>query len=472
MRTLEREVLFDFLHCRSIWIGLTLGVVGYSAGHAGLALSAGALAQAIGRTPLSHDSIGPLDGIAWLGRWSDSLSALSYVGLASALVKAAAGARLARAETELGAAVAGRLRLDVVRQLLNEGFPLPAPRMLALLAVRIREVEAAVTRGVVTGLRSISQLVPLGACLVALSPQLALAAAFVVTPFAVLLTAMRGRSRQASERAQTQMEELECGVDELVRNADLFRTYGAGADVVAAVERSGNAAAASTAHVETMRAALSGANEVMGALAVVGALALARHFGVEDRTPVLLPFAAVFFMAYRPLRDLGDARGWIGRGTVALSALPPPVGAGPQRSRARSFVEGRAPIADLRGVGAANRGPRTTCRLDNGEIVCLVGPTGSGKTTLFRVLLGLEAAAGVLCIDGVDATNAPSGPAARPFAWVPQDAPLVTGTLHDNVLLMGGTAAAADAALDVVGARRAAAPEENRRTRRPRLVRW
>jgi ATP-binding cassette subfamily C protein CydD len=44
------------------------------------------------------------------------------------------------------------------------------------------------------------------------------------------------------------------------------------------------------------------------------------------------------------------------------------------------------------------------------------------------------------------------GPAHRPFAWVPQDAPLVTGTVLENVALLSGDERAAASALAWVGA--------------------
>jgi ABC-type multidrug transport system fused ATPase/permease subunit len=53
---------------------------------------------------------------------------------------------------------------------------------------------------------------------------------------------------------------------------------------------------------------------------------------------------------------------------------------------------------------------------------------------------------------GEDLSNAELGPGARPFAWVPQDAMLVTGTILDNVALWSGDEEHARAALEAVGA--------------------
>ena len=71
-----------------------------------------------------------------------------------------------------------------------------------------------------------------------------------------------------------------------------------------------------------------------------------------------------------------------------------------------------------------------------GERIAVSGPSGSGKTTLLEGLLGLrELPHGVAWLDGVDvATLAPSL-RRRAFAWLPQDAMLVSGTVRDNLEL-------------------------------------
>src|SRR5262249_42578345 len=101
--------------------------------------------------------------------------------------------------------------------------------------------------------------------------------------------------------------------------------------------------------------------------------------------------------------------------------------------------------------GSASIGPMTF-RADAGEIVAIVGPTGIGKTTVLRALLGLEPIMrGAVRYGRVDVTPAPVGPTTRPFAWVPQEHAIVTGTLGDNVELGACNGADARAALALVG---------------------
>jgi len=444
-RTLEREVLFELFSHRSLSAALTLGVVGYSASHAALAVAAGSLAAALGNSSVALPSFTPL---------GNSVASASYVGLVAALVKAGTGALAAGSERLLGARVAGRFRTLVLRDVLRNGANLPTPQALAQISVRLRELEAAVSAGALTSARATVQLVPLAACLVAISPPLSAFASIGVAPFALAISALRGRARRQSEELQRELEMLECGLDEFVSHADLFRAYGAGERVVAAVEAAGLRVGSSAARVDVGRALLSGGNEVMAALAVVVGVAVCVHLGLLATASTLLPFSAVLFMAYRPLRDLGDSRGWLARGNVALAALrlsPSPASPLLLSTKPRQSSS-RPPTVELDHVGAEGRGPSTSFLAGSGEIVCLVGPTGSGKTTLFRVLLGLEPGRGRILVAGDDITTSPSGPSTRPFAWVPQEAPLVTGSVVENVLLVGGDARAAEDALRLVGA--------------------
>jgi ATP-binding cassette, subfamily C, bacterial CydC len=87
------------------------------------------------------------------------------------------------------------------------------------------------------------------------------------------------------------------------------------------------------------------------------------------------------------------------------------------------------------------RAARPALRLQGLELapggrLALTGPTGSGKTTRLEQLVGLRPApAGVFALDGQDgASLAPA--ALRPaFAYAPQDAALLAGTVRENLKL-------------------------------------
>ncbi|HEY6724554.1 MAG TPA: hypothetical protein VI197_11000, partial [Polyangiaceae bacterium] len=100
-----------------------------------------------------------------------------------------------------------------------------------------------------------------------MSPRLALVGTLALLPFGWLLSRLRSVWRKAVAEAQELGDELVVGVDDLVANLDLWRTYAAGARAEAAVARAAHVANAATAKAGAARAALSGFNEV---LAVVG----------------------------------------------------------------------------------------------------------------------------------------------------------------------------------------------------------
>src|SRR5690606_6378277 len=69
-----------------------------------------------------------------------------------------------------------------------------------------------------------------------------------------------------------------------------------------------------------------------------------------------------------------------------------------------------------------------------GQRVALVGPTGSGKTTITALLLRLyELSTGTVRVFGRDVASLDRGELRRQFAVVPQDVFLFPGTLAENI---------------------------------------
>ncbi|MBK7579195.1 MAG: ABC transporter ATP-binding protein [Myxococcales bacterium] len=411
------------------------------AGHGALAFAAGMLTQALAQPRGSGEGFGLLK--------------ICYVGLGAACVKGAGSTLLGYFQARTAGEVALVARRRFVTRWGKDGLPDKGPRVLATVAVRLAELEAAVAQGAMSGARALAQLLPIVVGLILVSPLLAFVGTLVLIPFAVLLAKLRSRFRRASELAQARAVQLHEGVDELVSHIDLWRTFGATGRVAQVLEETGSHAVRAVARVEASRAALSGANEALGALALVGCVALAERVGMSFGDGRLVAFAAVCFMAYRPLRDLGDARSWMERGASARSALETNV-VEPREvdtsAESRTSWHAHAGRLELWEFGATERGPRTSVSLAPSETLAVLGPSGVGKTTLLRGLLGLERTVGKLRYGDLDLTDAAVGPDARPFAWVPQDAPLVTGSLLENVSLACGDELRARRALTELGA--------------------
>ena len=69
-----------------------------------------------------------------------------------------------------------------------------------------------------------------------------------------------------------------------------------------------------------------------------------------------------------------------------------------------------------------------------GEFVAIVGPTGCGKSTVIRLLLGLETPReGRICYDGIDLQTVSKSSVRRQLGVVMQDGKLLLGSLRDNI---------------------------------------
>ena len=74
--------------------------------------------------------------------------------------------------------------------------------------------------------------------------------------------------------------------------------------------------------------------------------------------------------------------------------------------------------------------------VDMGEQVTLQGRTGVGKSTIFKLLLGLyRPLKGQILIDGIDSSNIPDNMKRRIFGYVEQTFHMVPGTVKDQITL-------------------------------------
>ena len=76
--------------------------------------------------------------------------------------------------------------------------------------------------------------------------------------------------------------------------------------------------------------------------------------------------------------------------------------------------------------------------LQPGEIMGLVGPNGTGKTSLCRLILGMwEPSRGVVTLDGQPVFHLDKDQLGRYVGYLPQNVELFTGTVKENIARMG-----------------------------------
>jgi ATP-binding cassette subfamily C protein len=151
-----------------------------------------------------------------------------------------------------------------------------------------------------------------------------------------------------------------------------------------------------------------------------------------------------FFSAFG--QTLGSVGAWAAGVSEALIAVPP-------LRRLRPLIESATEVSDERkspgelsgsieiarvSLRYIEGGPlvldNVTLKIAPGEYVAIVGPSGSGKSSLFRLLLGFERPeSGVVFYDGKSIETLDASAVRRQFGVVLQNARLANGNIYENI---------------------------------------
>lgn len=147
---------------------------------------------------------------------------------------------------------------------------------------------------------------------------------------------------------------------------------------------------------------------------------------------VLAPLVAIVTQ-WRTVVNFRDAWGRLDGLLVAIPARQPgmPLPAPRGLLQVEQLVAGAPgnPNAIIRGVAFS---------LQPGEVLAVVGPSASGKTTLARLLVGLwPAAAGKVRLDGADVFSWDKSELGPHVGYLPQGVELFDGTVAENIARFG-----------------------------------
>jgi iron complex transport system ATP-binding protein len=97
-------------------------------------------------------------------------------------------------------------------------------------------------------------------------------------------------------------------------------------------------------------------------------------------------------------------------------------------------------LVEARGLGLAGRLFAVSIELAAGELVCLVGPNGSGKTSLLHAIAGIGRPSGQVRIDGVDPWHSVAAERIRLLTFLPASRDIGWPLVARDLIALGGGA--------------------------------
>jgi ATP-binding cassette subfamily C protein LapB len=177
------------------------------------------------------------------------------------------------------------------------------------------------------------------------------------------------------------------------------------------------------------------------------ALVIAGVYLIQERLLTMGGLIAISMLGGRAIAPLAQAVGLLMQyqnARMALSSLDQMMAQPIERPDATAFVHrpelsGEIEFRDVsfsypeQGEAALRN---VSLRILPGERVVIIGRTGSGKSTLQKLMLGLyQPGSGVVRIDGIDLRQLDPADLRRNIGCVGQDATLFYGTLRENIAI-------------------------------------
>lgn len=282
--------------------------------------------------------------------------------------------------------------------------------------------------------------------MVRISPWLTLLA-FVPLPAASILVQYFGRRiHDRFERIQAMYSEISAQVQENVSGARLVRAFAQEKAEIRSFERANNEYIRRALMLVRLMGMLWPTLEFMLGISLVVVLLVGGHEVVTHRIGVdaFVAFNTYMIMLTWPVIALGWVVNIVQRGTASMVRLHEILIAEPSISDATlpalqlqpRSVFGEVEFRNLTFAYGSNSPVlhNINLRIPQGSSLAIVGPTGSGKTTLVNLIPRLfDVQRGMLCIDGRSVLDYSLNTLRSSIGFVPQETFLFSESIRENV---------------------------------------
>ena len=392
------------------------------------------------------------DSLPWLSGLSTTAAIRWIVGLllVSVLFRLALQGLQTFNIQAVGQRLTARIRDDLFRHALalslrfHDGMPVG--KLLTRLTSDVDALSEVFGSGAVGVLGDLVTLLVIAASMLLIEWRLGLLLLCTQLPVTLMVIWLQGRYRKANYRVREELSQLNADFQENLQGLEvvqMFRREGVNGE---RFSRTGAAYRQAVNGTIFFDSSISAFLEwvSLGAVALVLALGGWMVTGGAMGLGTLTTFVLYSQRLFDPLRQLAERFTQIQGGLTAVERI------GELMEQPLEIVE--AP--DARPLDALGRGEvifenvsfnyrpdepilrNLSFRIAPGEHVALVGPTGSGKTTVIRLLCRLyEPQQGRILLDGRDIRTIPIADLRRQLGVVLQDTFLFSGNVADNLRL-------------------------------------
>ncbi|MFJ8587873.1 ABC transporter ATP-binding protein [Streptomyces sp. NPDC093595] len=253
------------------------------------------------------------------------------------------------------------------------------------------------------------------------------------------------RIGQAAERSQAAVGEMSTGLERVFGAFRTVKASGAEKRETARVEASARRAWRHGVRGAKWEALLGTADSLAVELAFLAVLAVGGARVAAGGIPVstLIAFLLYLFYLMEPVYKLVEAASAYQEGAAAISriqevdrlAAEPPATYEPVRTEVRPASVRFEVVSFRYGPGLPYIHQQVDFEVPGAGMTAFVGPSGAGKSTVFSLIERFyETTGGRILVDGRDVRLWPLSELRSVIGYVEQDAPVLAGTLRENLL--------------------------------------
>lgn len=315
--------------------------------------------------------------------------------------------------------------------------------LISRVTTDIDSIQSFIVSGLLSILVDIATILGMIGVLFYLSWQLTLIALAVVPIlFAIVYTYTR-RVKKASREVRKREGKMISVVQEVLSSIRVVKAFSREEYEVQRLEGESLETVEAALRARTLKAKLVPIVNIVTAIGTCLVLYFGGNLALDsDMTGgKIYIFIAYIASMYKPMQDISKIMDSYSKADIGYERIKEIIG----NNNEMRDVPGARPLRVVEGhislehVSFSYDGEHeilhdVSLHADPGCVVALVGPTGSGKTTIINLIARFyEAQKGVICIDGQDVTKVRQSSLREQLSFVLQDTVLFSGSIWDNI---------------------------------------